>query len=397
MMSDIQDKLSRLTPAQRAQLLEKIKAQRGADVPAETAPAANNHGMDFSLIFFSGDGGTDSEHKYDLLLECTRFADSHGFSAVITPERHFQPVGGLFPNPSVLNAALAMITKNIQLRAGSVVLPLHNPLRVAEEWSLVDNLSQGRAAISCATGWHPADFLINPEGYEDRRATMLDNIALIRQLWRGEPVQRRDIAGNTVEVKILPRPIQKELPMFLTSSGNPDTWLKAGELGMHVLCSLTNHTLAELKTNITAYRDARAQHGYSPESGIVSVMVHTFVGEQDDAVKKQVREPLRGFLNGYINQNDTLNPYKDRQQTVRHAIDNDREALLTYAFEKHFNQTSLMGSPEKCARMVEKLQEAGANEIACLVDFGLSAETVLAGLQPLAALKAQFARQAVNG
>lgn len=395
MMSDIQDKLNSLTPAQRALLLEKIKAQRAAAV--ETPPVARQKGMDFSLIFFSGEGGTDSAHKYDLLLACTRFADQHGFSAVITPERHFQPVGGLFPNPSVLNAALAMITKNIQLRAGSVVLPLHNPLRVAEEWSLVDNLSQGRAAISCATGWHPADFLINPEGYENRRATMLENISLIRQLWRGESVQRQDIAGNSVEVKILPRPIQKELPMFLTSSGNPDTWLKAGELGMHVLCSLTNHTLAELKTNIAAYRDARAQHGHDPASGIVSVMVHTFIGEHDDMVKKQVREPLRGFLNGYINQNDTLNPYKDRQQTVRNAIDNDREALLTYAFEKHFNQTSLMGSPEKCARMVQKLQEAGANEIACLVDFGLSAETVLAGLQPLAALKAQFAPQTVAG
>ncbi|WP_197061601.1 MupA/Atu3671 family FMN-dependent luciferase-like monooxygenase [Pectobacterium betavasculorum] len=396
MMSDIQDKLSSLTPEQRALLLKKIKAERGATT-TDTPQTASEKGMNFSLIFFSGDGGTESEHKYDLLLECARFADTHGFSAVITPERHFQPVGGLFPNPSVLNAALAMITKNIQLRAGSVVLPLHNPLRVAEEWSLVDNLSQGRAAISCATGWHPADFLINPEAYENRRATMLENIALIRQLWRGESVQRQDIAGNTVEVNILPRPIQKELPMFLTSSGNPDTWLKAGELGMHVLCSLTNHTLAELKTNITAYRDARAKHGYDPESGIVSVMVHTFVGEQDDVVKNQVREPLRDFLNGYINQNDTLNPYKDRQQTVRSAIDNDREALLTYAFEKHFNQTSLMGSPEKCVRMVHKLQEAGANEIACLVDFGLSMETVLAGLQPLAALKAQCAHKTVNG
>ncbi|MCL6360549.1 MupA/Atu3671 family FMN-dependent luciferase-like monooxygenase [Pectobacterium polaris] len=395
-MSDIQDKLSSLTPEQRALLLKKIKAERGATT-TDTPQTASEKGMDFSLIFFSGDGGTDSEHKYGLLLECARFADNHGFSAVITPERHFQPVGGLFPNPSVLNAALAMITKNIQLRAGSVVLPLHNPLRVAEEWSLVDNLSQGRAAISCATGWHPADFLINPEAYENRRATMLENIALIRQLWRGEPVQRQDIAGNTVEVNILPRPIQKELPMFLTSSGNPDTWLKAGELGMHVLCSLTNHTLAELKTNIAAYRDARVKHGYDPESGIVSVMVHTFVGEQDDVVKKQVREPLRDFLNGYINQNDTLNPYKDRQQTVRSAIDNDREALLTYAFEKHFNQTSLMGSPEKCARMVKALQEAGANEIACLVDFGLSMETVLAGLEPLAVLKAQFAHKTVSG
>ena len=86
--------------------------------------------------------------RYRLLLEGAKFADREGFTAVWTPERHFHAFGGLYPNPSVASAAIAALTTRVQIRAGSVVLPLHHPARVAEEWALVDNLSQGRVGIS---------------------------------------------------------------------------------------------------------------------------------------------------------------------------------------------------------------------------------------------------------
>lgn len=391
-MPSIQDKLNSLTPEQREKLLQKARNKRASEQAQDKAqPTINACDMDFSLIFFSGNGSSNEPNKYELLIEAAKFADVNGFSAVITPERHLQPVGGLFPNPSVLSSALAMVTERIQLRAGSVIIPLHNPIRVAEEWSLVDNLSNGRAAISLATGWHPADYILAPELYEDRRQVTFDNVELIRRLWEGEKVSTKDITGNTVEVQTLPRPIQPTLPMFLTSSGNPETWKKAGEMGMNVLCSLTNHSFESLQENITLYREALEQSGHDPQTGIVSTMVHTFVGKTNEEVKGKVKEPLRGFLNDYINQNDTLNPFKDKNQTVRDVIDNEREALISYAFEKHFSQTSMMGSKQKCISMVEKLHTLGVNEIACLIDFGLSQEDIMQGLVELADMKSVFA------
>ena len=86
------------------------------------------------------------------MFEGARFGDRHGFTAIWIPERHFHAFGGFSPNPSVIAAALARETKQIQLRSGSVVLPLHHPIRVAEEWAVVDNLSQGRVGISFASG-----------------------------------------------------------------------------------------------------------------------------------------------------------------------------------------------------------------------------------------------------
>jgi methionyl-tRNA formyltransferase len=142
--------------------------------------------VEFSLFYFpSADSGSAAD-QYRLLIEGAKFADTHDFSAVWTPERHFHAFGGLYPNPSVASAAIATITNRVHIRGGSVVLPLHHPIRVAEEWSLVDNLSHGRVGISFASGWQPNDFVLRPEAFADRNAAMLDGIETVRALWRGQ-------------------------------------------------------------------------------------------------------------------------------------------------------------------------------------------------------------------
>src|SRR5215218_4407232 len=118
--------------------------------------------MKLGLIFFSSSEAADGDEKYRLLVESVRFADRNGFSSVWIPERHFTRDGWLYPNPAVLQAALARETERIGLRAGSVVMPLHDPVRVAEEWAMVDNLSGGRVGISFASGWHSNDFIFYP-------------------------------------------------------------------------------------------------------------------------------------------------------------------------------------------------------------------------------------------
>jgi natural product biosynthesis luciferase-like monooxygenase protein len=392
-MSDVNKRLASSSKEQQMIQEKRLKPGTANTTNPEISESLKREGMQFSFIFFSGDGSSAGHDKYRLLLESAKFGDRNGFSAVWTPERHFQPVGGLYPNPSVLAAALATITNRIQLRAGSVVLPLHHPLRVAEEWSVVDNLSGGRIAISVATGWHPADFVLNPSAYEHRKEIMFENLDLIRRLWRGEAARYHDIKGNEVEVNVLPRPIQAELPIFLTASGNPATWMKAGEYGFNVLCSLANHTAEALKECIQLYRQKRLEHGHAPETGVVAVMLHTFVGDSDKEVKDIVRAPLRNYLNTFLGQFDTLNPFKDDNKQVQDVLDNNRESLLTFAFEKYFNMSSLMGSQRKCTAMVERLHSLGVNEIACLLDFGLEVDQVMAGLEKLNELRKSFVPQ----
>ena len=140
--------------------------------------------LQFSLYFFGNYPAAYDPDKYRLILDGARFADQNNFTAVWLPERHFHALGGFSPNPSLLAAALARETSRIALRGGSVVLPLHHPVRVAEEWAMVDNLSNGRVGMSIASGWHPNDFVFAPDRFERRREICLEDIQTIQKLWR---------------------------------------------------------------------------------------------------------------------------------------------------------------------------------------------------------------------
>jgi natural product biosynthesis luciferase-like monooxygenase protein len=402
-MDDLSKRLAALTSAQR-ELLELRLKKKGLEsaVSAATAPAPVvvaevpddpdwkqrkvERAIDFSLYFFSDDGSKNSDDKYRLLIESAKFADSHGFNAVWTPERHFQAFGGLYPNPSVLSAALAMITERVQIRAGSVALPLHHPVRVAEEWSLVDNLSRGRVAVSYASGWHPNDFLFAPDVYEQRKEVMFSHIETIRQLWKGKTVEFPGVNGSPVQVSILPRPIQAQLPIWLTTAGNPETWRRAGEIGANVLAALPGYAPEDLKQMIETYREARANHGHDP--GIVSMMVHTFVGDNNQAVKEKVRVPFTHYLRTYFKQFEKI------QADQAELTEADKDALMAAAFEQYFHDKTLFGTPGKCVRLVEKLSELGVDELACLIDFGVDTDSALASLHHLDELREHFSQLA---
>lgn len=349
--------------------------------------------IDFGAFYFSSDEGERAKEKYRLLIEGAKFADTHGFNSVWTPERHFHAFGGLFPNPSVTSAAIATITENVSLRAGSCVSPLHSSIRIAEEWSVVDNLSGGRVGISFAAGWQPNDFVIKPETFQNRKAEMFRQIEEVKELWRGEAVTLKNGTGDDIEVKILPRPVQEELPVWVTAAGNPDTFAGAGKAGANILTHLLGQTLEELRDKIAIYRKARKEAGHEGE-GIVSLMLHTFVADDDETAKEVAREPMKAYLKsavGLIKEAAWSFPtFKDSTTTDDGGFSTDGltadefDALLDHAYERYFETSGLFGSTARALQFVDAVKGTGADEIACLIDFGVPSETVLAMLPQLA-------------
>ncbi|GAA1903099.1 LLM class flavin-dependent oxidoreductase [Streptomyces sodiiphilus] len=342
--------------------------------------------MDFSVYFFSANDRNDFGARYRFILDVARFADSHGFTAIWTPERHFQEFGGSFPNPAVLSAALAATTENLGIRAGSVVLPHHHPVRVVEEWSLVDQLSGGRTGICVATGWHRGDFVFYPEHYETRREHTFGHIDTLRSLWRGEAARFPGPGGQELEVRTFPRPRQPELPLWLVHTSNPRTWTEAGRRGLNVLSLLTSWE--KLEEDIAGYRAARERAGHDPESGIVTIGMHTFIGEEEEAVRALVHEPVKSYLASFMTQKRS----DDRVSgTSRDTDTAEQDRLADLMAEDYYQRRSLLGTPDKCAATVGRLRAAGVDEVACLVDFGLPFDTVLAAMPALDALRRRCA------
>ena len=253
--------------------------------------------MQFGLMFFASGEASNDQDKYRLVIESAKFADRHGFSSIWVPERHFTALGCLYPNPAVLQAALARETEQIRLQAGSVVLPLHHPLRVAEEWAMVDNLSGGRVGVSFASGWNPSDFAFFPQRYANRYQEMYQGIQQVQSLWRGESVSIERGDGQRQDVRIYPTPIQPELPIWVTAASNPQTFIKAGELGANLLPHLFDQEVEVLAEKLTLYRQARLQHGHAPEAGQVTATLHTLVGENLAVVQEQVDPPTVSISN----------------------------------------------------------------------------------------------------
>lgn len=355
--------------------------------------------MEFSLFFFSADGSTTEQDKYLLLRESAHFADTHGFTGIWTPERHFDPFGGLYPNPSVTSAALAMITQRIRLRAGSVVLPLHDPLRVAEEWAVVDNLSGGRVEVSFASGWHVNDFVLSPAAYANRKRIMLDGIRTFQRLWSGQPILRTNSENDDVEVRVFPRPVQSALPIWLTAQSD-ETFIMAGELGANVLTNFTGKRIEDLATKIRLYRSALGRGGYDQDAGKVALMLHTFVGTAEDEVRTKVEEAYSKYLSANLDlQRKQLQgkSVSEERAKIASISDDERAKLVSHAVDRLFRSNGLVGTQRRCEEIVENLGAIGITEVACLVDFGMRVNDVLESLHLVNGIRERMARAQNTG
>ncbi len=356
-------------------------------VPARRAP-------DFSIYFF-GDypqddaGPATGQGKYDHILETARFADQHGFHALWMPERHFHSFGGLFPNPVVLVAALARETRRIRLNAGSVVLPLHDPVRVAEEWSMADNLSGGRVGIGCAGGWHANDFVFFPERFGRHKEMMYDQVAQVRRLWRGEAVRRAGGDGET-EVRLFPRPVQDAPPMYTAVVGNPDSYAAAARHDVGVVTNLMTQSVEQLAENIALYRRTRAEHGLDPDAGRVAVLLHTYLAADHRTARTEAYEPLARYMRA------SLSLFGNVANSLGHNVDlaalseDDLDVLFHRAYDRYCDQRALIGTADTVAPVVDAVGAAGADEIVSLVDFGVAPDALRTGLTHIDTLRRRY-------
>ncbi|NVJ24881.1 amino acid adenylation domain-containing protein [Myxococcus sp. AM011] len=365
-------------------------SERARLVLTTSSVAGGRPGPDFSLSFFANDEDSLGGRKYRLLLEAAKFADARGFSAVWTPERHFHAFGGLYPRPAVVGAGVATVTERLGIRAGSVVLPLHDPILVAEEWSVLDNLSDGRVGVSFASGWHANDFVFAPDRYARRKEVMFKGIEEVRTLWRGGSVLRRNGAGDEVEVFLRPRPVQKELPFWLTAAGSPDTFRMAGEMGAYVLTNLMGQNLDDLSSKVALYREAWRQHGHAGR-GHVSLMLHAFMGEDEAEVRRRVRKPLLEYFRSSVDILQAFVASLGLKGDFRSLTPGDMDSLLEHGLTRYVEEGGLFGTPDTCGPVVERVKRLDVDEVACLVDFGVEVEATLDSLQQLDVLRGRFA------
>ncbi|WP_435844903.1 MupA/Atu3671 family FMN-dependent luciferase-like monooxygenase [Streptomyces klenkii] len=382
-----------VTMAARAPEPERPSGPRTASMAWNAAaatsavPQRSPRTPDFSVYFFGDypeDG--DQQGKYELLMETARFADRNGFHALWMPERHFHSFGGLFPNPAVLAAALSRETGRIRLNAGSVVLPLHDPIRVAEEWSMADNLSGGRVGIGIASGWHANDFVFFPGRFGRHKETMYEQLEQVRRFWRGEPL-RRATGDGEADVRLFPRPVQDTPPMYTAVVGNPASFALAARHDLGIVTNLMTQSVEQLAENIALYRRTREQHGLDPAAGRVAVLLHTYLAARHDTARAEAYEPLSRYMRA------SLSLFGGVTNSLGHNVDlsslseDDLDVVFRRAYDRYCDQRALIGTVDSVSPVVDAVTAAGADELVSLVDFGVAPGELRASLTHLDALR----------
>lgn len=338
------------------------------------------------MLFFSDvrEDVPDAE-KYAFMRELAIFGDREGFTAVYLPERHFSKFGSIYANSAVVAAYLIPQTKRIRFRTAGVSLPLHHPAEIVECWAMNDVLSGGRVDLGFGSGWSHADFIYSPENYEDRKRICSERIPIVQKLWRGEAVAFPGPGGETVPVTIYPRPIQKELNVWLLVAQNDDAFSYAGEHGYNVFTMLFGIDLEGLGRKIGIYRKGREKAGFDPETGVISLMLHTFLHKERAAVEAAVEAPFRAYIESSMNAH------------VKAGMGNDaggisaagKAKILEYSYQRYY-RTALFGDIADGKRIVDAAIGAGVNDIACLLDFGVEYSIVKNSLPYLKELVSDY-------
>lgn len=155
------------------------------------------------------DFGAPREALYQAAIEQAAWADSQGFGTLMLAEHHGSEDGYL-PAPIALASAIAAVTEEIRLRVQALIAPFHDPLRLAEDLAVLDIISDGRAEITAAGGYVPAEFEMFGVGLGERGRRVEEAVETLRRAWSGEAFTFR---GR--EVRVTPRPLQDPIPIAL--------------------------------------------------------------------------------------------------------------------------------------------------------------------------------------
>ena len=241
---------------------------------------------------------------YGRMFEQMKLLDQMGFHQVWVTEHHYHEYGGTIPNPAAFLAAVASMTTRIRLGIAIVILPLHNPLKVAETYAMVDVISGGRLDFGVGRGT-PIELEHVGIGYEDSVLHLREGTEIIQQGWTGEVVaftgKRFDYKG----VRLLPKPVQRpHPPVWVAASRSDDTYRWAGQKGFHLLTLPYMYEPETLRQSIDHYREALVQAGHDPATREVLGKFHIYVADSE----QQAVHEAGPYLHNYWRVADAQHP-----------------------------------------------------------------------------------------
>lgn len=297
----------------------------------------------FSISFEAReDIGETSEQAYREGLEFVAEADRLGIDIILCPEHHGE-ASGYVPSPIVAAAAIAGVTKTCRIGTGIALAPLYgHPLRMAEDFAVLDNLSGGRLEIGLGQGYRPSEFEAYGWRYQTRTRAFEEAIHILEQAWTGDVF---DFAGDIYKVhqaRMRPEPLQSRLPLWLGATAPP-----ARARVIRHRAGLMLNALAELEPTarqIASFDRQAEEAGVGPLPKMLSREV--LIGASAQDAMKRYDEFLNYLYRIQYSPERTGMTYVDPETGQRVPLTGDHPYYLSEAF---LHERWFVGSPEEVA------------------------------------------------
>jgi len=339
--------------------------------------------MEFGYFTLS-DNHYDNNHRgasqfvADILDEAV-YAEEVGLHSAWIGEHHFSTLGVL-SCPDLVLANVAARTKRIRLAPAVTVLPLHHPIRVAEQWATLDLLSGGRVDFAAGRGYDRREYLPFKVSFDDNQALFEEGMELVRRLWASDdPISHHGQHYQFDNVAITPKPIQRPIPAYVASFSKPSIEL-AGKLGCGLVVApfAAAMTFGGLESASRLYKETCSMHGRTPGRLICSYFTHFADNkEQEDVARaRQIRYYKECVIAAFPGDQQTAPP------SYRYFVDMV-ERLRKVRPEDLTENSVLLGSPAQITATLKKVEAAGFDEV--ILYFNV-------GLKPHAQVKEEMAR-----
>ncbi len=296
------------------------------------------------------DWQSDAEVYRNTLAE-VRLADEAGFDVVWLAEHHFSSYG-ICPSLAPLAAAVARETRRVRIGTAVVIAPFAHPLRIAEEWAMIDILSDGRLEFGLGRGYQPREFEGLGLSMEETRERFDECLEVIRRAWTEERLHFEGRFYRVPGVRVLPKPVQRPHPPLWTAAVSPDTYELAGRRGLKILTSPAFTPFDVLRRSYDAYH-AAWQGAPGGAEIVLNKIIH--VAETSQQARDDLREPIRWFFRTQADLISDPAGVPPAQYTFYRRV---RENLLALGEETALDQAAIAGAPDEVADKIRMHVEA---------------------------------------
>ena len=340
--------------------------------------------MKFGLFYLPTylPGLRDVQTHYRNIIEQVEFADRIGIDYAWIVEHHFVRHGGVFPANYAFLSYLAARTKRIRLGTGATVLPLNDPVRVAEQAATLDQLSQGRFDFGVGRGFIRDEFDIFGVDMKESRERVEEGVELIKQVWAGPTMEFKSKFRPPLGVglPLLPPIYQKpHPPIWVACLMSPESFEWTAEQGYNLLYVAYHVDHPVAAERIGWYRDALRRHGRAVEDHEVCCVYHTHFldGEDDEQLRQIVHKPMSEYAAAGIEA-----ARKPPDPTAYKGYERREAGQRDFGFNAYFPGRVVMGGPRQAIERIHALRDIGITQIGLLVDFGsLAQEQIMRSMQ----------------